>query len=119
MKLNFLLLAFAAFIFSNAHAQVWRSYDWFNNPPQPSPTISAIAFQGDTTWIGTVEHGLGWSIDDTTWNVLDSSNSELPDNHIGALLFDHDGNLWISAMYNVVKYDGMNWTIYNNTNTPQ
>lgn len=118
MKYKFLLAAFTVILFSNAHAQQWISYDASNNPPEPSLTISELAFKGDTTWIGTVEFGLGWSTDDIAWNVLDSSNSDLPDNHINALAFDHEGNLWIGADKNLVKYDGTNWTVYNNANTP-
>ena len=119
MKLKFTFLAFAALLLTQAQAQIWHSYDWFNNPPEPSPVIGEIAFKGDTTWIGTVESGLGWSTDDTTWNVIDTANSDLPDNHITALAFDHDGNLWIGSDTHVVKYDGATWTVYNSTNAPE
>lgn len=119
MKLKFLHAALLVLLFSNTNAQVWQSYDWFNNPPQPSPTISSLAFFGDTTWIGTVQYGLGWSTDDTTWHVVDTANSDLPDNWISALQKDHANNLWVGTGYEgLAKFDGSSWTVYNSTNTP-
>src|SRR5689334_11976568 len=105
MRLKPLLLAIILLLVTKADAQIWHSYDWFNNPPQPSPTISGLAFFGDTTWIGTVQYGLGWSTDDTTWHVVDTANSDLPDNWINTIVKDHQGNLWVGTGYEgLAKY---------------
>ncbi len=63
MKLGSLLIAVVLFV-TRSQAQVWISYDWFNHPPEPSPIISALILDADTTWIGTVSDGIGWSTDD-------------------------------------------------------
>jgi hypothetical protein len=59
----------------------------------------------------------------TEWTVYDVSNSPLPGNNIGPLVFDAQGNLWIGTGDMVgggrglVKFDGENWVVYNISNS--
>ena len=59
----------------------------------------------------------------TEWTVHDVSNSPLPDDGIGPLVFDAQGNLWIGTGDMVgggrglAKFDGENWTVYNTSNS--
>jgi len=61
----------------------------------------------------------------TEWTTYNVSNSQLPLDMIGPLVFDAQGNLWIgsgslapgsSAGY-LTKFDGENWTVYNQGNS--
>ena len=45
-------------------------------------------------------------------------NSGLPCDTIGDMSFDNFNNLWIGTGNGLAKYDGTNWIVYNNTNSP-
>jgi ligand-binding sensor domain-containing protein len=59
------------------------------------------------------------------WTVYNISNSPLPSDGIGPLVFDAQGNLWIgigtlapgSSAGSLAKFDGENWTVYNTDNS--
>lgn len=51
--------------------------------------------------------------------ILDTTNSGIPSNHIGALFFDADSNLWVGTTdKGLGVFDGTTWTYYNMANTP-
>ncbi len=84
------------------------------------------------TWLGTRYSGIDYSKYDSNYNAhifhwLRKSNSPLPSDNIRALYFDQYQNLWVLCYdYDgipgdkggLVKYDGTNWTIYDETNSP-
>ena len=61
----------------------------------------------------------------TEWTTYNVSNSQLPFDRIGPLVFDAQGNLWIasgdlspgSSAGGLAKFDGENWTVYNTSNS--
>jgi len=61
----------------------------------------------------------------TEWTTYNVSNSQLPFDSIGPLVFDAQGNLWIgsgtlspgSSAGGLAKFDGENWTVYYTSNS--
>jgi len=61
----------------------------------------------------------------TEWTTYNVSNSQLPFDRIGPLVFDAQGNLWIasgdlspgSSAGGLAKFDGENWTVYYSSNS--
>jgi hypothetical protein len=61
----------------------------------------------------------------TEWTTYNVSNSQLPFDRIGPLVFDAQGNLWIgsgtlspgSSAGGLAKFDGENWTVYYTSNS--
>ena len=61
----------------------------------------------------------------TEWTTYNVSNSQLPFDRIGPLVFDAQGNLWIgsgtlspgSSAGGLAKFDGENWTVYTTGNS--
>jgi sugar lactone lactonase YvrE len=61
----------------------------------------------------------------TEWTTYNVSNSQLPLDSIGPLVFDAQGNLWIASgnlspgysAGDLAKFDGENWTVYNTDNS--
>jgi ligand-binding sensor domain-containing protein len=65
--------------------------------------------------------------DGADWVVYDRSNSGLPGDYISSIAIDASNNLWVASVpyWNgtesvgggLVKYDGMNWVVYDSTNS--
>ncbi len=61
----------------------------------------------------------------TEWTTYNVSNSQLPFDSIGPIVFDAQGNLWIasgtlspgSSAGGLAKFDGENWTVYYTSNS--
>ena len=61
----------------------------------------------------------------TEWTTYNVSNSQLPFDRIGPLVFDAQGNLWIasgdlspgSSAGGLAKFGGENWTVYYTSNS--
>lgn len=51
-----------------------------------------------------------------TFTIYDTTNSSLPSNWVGELEL-HNGELWISTLEGLVNFDGVNWIVYNTTNS--
>ena len=59
------------------------------------------------------------------WTTYNVSNSQLPFDSVGPLVFDAQGNLWIasgelspgSSAGGLAKFDGENWTVYYTSNS--
>lgn len=53
-----------------------------------------------------------------TWQIYNSSNSDLPSNYIRGVAIDIDGSKWFGSDFGgAAKFDGSNWTIYNTSNS--
>ena len=88
-----------------------------SNSGIPSNVVTAIAFSGTITWIGTLNGGLA-KFDGTTWTTYDPDNSGLPDMWVTAIAIDQSGILWIGTDNGgLAKLDGTNWTLYNTSNS--
>ncbi|HED38550.1 MAG TPA: T9SS type A sorting domain-containing protein [Ignavibacteria bacterium] len=91
-----------------------------------------IETNGDSIWVSSKYSGIEqyyipniFSVRSTL--ILNSKNSELPTNNVSDMKFDKEGNLWIATfeydfrntnLGGVSKFDGNNWTIYNQNNSP-
>ncbi len=52
------------------------------------------------------------------WTIFNTANSDLPDNYIGSLTSDANGNIWIGTLGSgLARFDGINWTVYNTGNS--
>jgi ligand-binding sensor domain-containing protein len=50
--------------------------------------------------------------------IYNTDNSGLPHNQVTSIAIDAQGNKWFGTFYGeVVKFDDVNWTVYNNTNS--
>jgi ligand-binding sensor domain-containing protein len=86
----------------------------------------AIDKQGNKWLILNFAYGLV-KFDGVNWTVYDTSNSGLPSPRVTSLAVDEEGNLWIGTIpyWNgstyvgggIVKFDGVNWTVYDTTNS--
>jgi ligand-binding sensor domain-containing protein len=48
------------------------------------------------------------------WQVFNTSNSSIPDNHICDVKFDNDDIMWVATWSGgLAKFDELSWTVYN------
>lgn len=80
--------------------------------------VTSIAFDSKgNAWIGTFKQGL-IKFNSHETRVYDSSNSIIPsDGVIWDIAVDSKDNVWIGCN-GIVKYDGIDFTLYNSVNTP-
>ena len=105
----------------------WTVYNT-SNSGLPNNYVNAIAIDGQgNKWIGTYGGGLA-KFDGVNWTVYNTSNSGLPDNRVNAIAIDGQGNKWIGTygidnkfmgvvFGGLAKFDGVNWTVYNTSNS--
>jgi len=100
----------------------WIDYD-ISYLPGSMVTSIAIDKNGDV-WLGTKEPSWSSSIgggvvkyDGENWTLYNTTNSELPDNSVNALMIDQQGNKWIGTEQGMAKFDGENWTVFDTTNS--
>lgn len=86
--------------------------------PDLDGQVTGIDVNGDSIWVCT-ENGLLYYDDNTCDTIFfDTDNSELPENGILSVFADANGDLWIGTKNNgVVKYDGTDYTFYNQSNS--
>ncbi len=91
----------------------WTVYDRTNSPIPSNEVNYITADNQNVLWIGTdpywngnAEVGGGLAIfDGNNWAILDSSNSELPDNHVYSVAFDMYDNKWICTESGLSAYN--------------
>lgn len=113
MKKTFTLLVCLTFgVILKAQDSLWMSFF--------SHDIWAIENEADTLWIGTSYGLVKYIKPNETYELFTTENSGLPDNNImyDALKIDSDGNKWIGTYGGIVKFDGNNWTIFDDSNSP-
>ncbi len=53
-----------------------------------------------------------------TWDMLNSDNSQLPNQTIKSITFDQEGTMWVGTyMGGIATFDGTDWNIYNTSNS--
>ena len=68
-------------------------------------------------WIGTFANGIS-VFNDTTWTILNTLNSPLPDDFVRSLAIDQKNTKWIGTLGGVAKIDSSNnWSIYTMWNS--
>ncbi|HMU77437.1 MAG: hypothetical protein K1X73_04970, partial [Bacteroidia bacterium] len=97
--------------------QVFTNYSTANSPlPENSVRCIEVDHIG-RKWIGT-DYGLA-VFDDVNWNVYLPFTSGLPAMSVRAIAFDSLNNAWIGTLGGgVAKFDGTNWVVYDDTNSP-
>ncbi len=118
----------------------WTVYNT-SNSGLPNNNVQSISIDGSgNKWIGTsdyydmTEHiwvrggGLA-KFDGINWAVYTESNSDLPSNSVQSIAIDGSGNKWIgTSTYHdeiehiwkeggLAKFDGINWTVYDTSNS--
>jgi len=105
----------------------WTVYKW-SNSGLPSDRVYSIAIDASgNKWVGAWG-GLA-KFDGTNWTLYNTSNSPLPGEYVYWIAIDASGNKWIGdgGDWNGSTYvrgglaclrqDGVNWTIYNTSNS--
>lgn len=93
----------------------WKVYN-SQNSNLPDDVILSIEIDNDKTlWIGTMNNGL-LKYDRTRWKKFNLCNSILP-NYINDLKIDNKNNIWFGSYKGLIKFDGMNWTQYDTSNS--
>lgn len=99
-----------------AGAQAWQVFDMANEG-LPSNTVLDIAVQPDGVVWAASDWGL-WRWENGEHEVFQTSNSDLPDNSLRALLHDSQGRLWIgTSISGAVLFDGQDWQIFSTLNS--
>lgn len=80
--------------------------------------VLSIAFDSEgTAWIGTFKQGLIKYNGNATY--YNSKNSTLPDSIvIRDIAVDKNDNIWLGSDAGLIKYDRIEFTIYNTSNSP-
>ncbi|MBC8422412.1 MAG: S8 family serine peptidase, partial [Chloroflexi bacterium] len=80
--------------------------------------VTALADDGNYLWVGS--YGGLTRLDKTTGDMThyNSANSGLPDNMVGSIARDGNGDWWIGTDNGLAKFDGTNWTVYTSDNSP-
>ena len=104
----------------------WTAYDTLNSGLTSNTVVDIAEDSNGNKWIATQYHwGPGWifhgglvKYDGLNWTVYDTSNSNIPTNHLNCIAIDNYKNKWIGTIgEGLVKFDGTDWTIYNTSNS--
>jgi len=82
-------------------------------------SVSAIAIEGESVWIGFEYHGVAYLENPAgSLKYYTVENSGLPHNRVECIVIDADGIKWIGTRGGgLAKFDGENWTVYNRDNS--
>jgi hypothetical protein len=75
-----------------------------------------MIIDGNTKWFGSSSYGL-ISYDNNSWQLYNTTNSELPDNEITDLFLDKNNALWISTRNGLAQFNENIWNVYNTSNS--
>ncbi|MCR4416812.1 MAG: T9SS type A sorting domain-containing protein [Ignavibacteria bacterium] len=93
----------------------WKIYDT-TNTKMPSQEITYFVKDlYGTRWLGTRRMGLLKWINDSTFIVFNSNNAPFTNNYINVITVDKFNNLWIGTDDGLLKYDGTNFTLFDQT----
>ena len=92
-------------------------FDSLNSPLNTNKVkISNMIVDNNILWIATSRYGL-FKYDGVTFTNYNISNSTIPSNEVGPLLFDQGNNLWGGSANGIFKFDGSTWTVWNRSNS--
>ena len=103
----------------------WTTYNTTNSNLL-SNNITKIFPEDSLLWAGTLLNELYNYDYGSNWNNISTSNSALYDSWLEAVAVDSDGNIWTSSwtgyflsstVDRLLKFDGINWTIYDSIPT--
>ena len=83
------------------------------------PILDMEVDLNNVLWIATQDNGLA-KYTGTELTYIDVSEIiTLRDrNNVNSIEFDNENNMWIGAQNGIAKFDGNNWTVYDETNSP-
>ena len=75
--------------------------------------------QNNVLWIAIQDNGLA-KYNGTELTYIDVSEiiTIRDRNNVSCIEFDNENNMWIGAADGLAKFDGNNWTVYDDTNSP-
>ena len=79
--------------------------------------VNTIIFEENFAWIGTTGGLVKINNNTGETKSFDKTNSGLPSNYVTSLAKDHSGILWIGTDRGLVKFDGINWEVFNSSNS--
>lgn len=92
----------------------WSIYQ-VGSSPLVGNNIRCLALGHDgRLWVGTESMGLQVK-NGESWETFDPSNSPLPEYDIRDLFIAQDNAVWISTPGGLVRFDGTEWRIYDDT----
>jgi ligand-binding sensor domain-containing protein len=109
----------------------WQTFDGNTIDANLDGSLTLKSDKENNLWIGTTYSGL-IKYDGSRFTNFNINNSPLTSNIIKKIEFDKKGNLWLGMGYiayidgsnswvirkgGLVKFDGINWTIYNKANS--
>lgn len=93
----------------------WQIFDTINTK-MPSQEIFSFAKDlNSIRWLGTRSMGLLKWINDSTFLVFNSNNAPFLNNFVNVITVDKFNNLWIGTDNGLLKYDGTNFTLIEQT----
>jgi len=70
-------------------------------------------------WIATQDNGLAkYAGTELTYIDVSEIITLRDRNNVNSIEFDNENNMWIGAQNGIAKFDGNNWTVYDETNSP-
>jgi ligand-binding sensor domain-containing protein len=66
-------------------------------------------------WIPNYNGGI-FRTDTYSWQLIDTSNSDIPSNYINNILVDNKNNKWMGSI-GLIKYNDKEWQLFNETNS--
>jgi ligand-binding sensor domain-containing protein len=91
------------------------SWNYFNSP---LPRLNIWSFPVDSSglmWIPNYNGGI-FRTDTYSWQLIDTSNSDIPSNYINNILVDNKNNKWMGSI-GLIKYNDKEWQLFNETNS--
>ena len=111
-QISFLFAVLFMLCIAKAQNPQWITYNTDGNH------VTAIAIEGDYLWIGTRGGNLVKLNKNTHEKIIITKNHPgFPNARITSLAIDDKGNKWIGTSAGLVKFDGVNWTVYNTENS--
>lgn len=93
-----------------AQAETWETYT-------NTSFISGLDSWGDNLWAATNGGALQWDLTTDLYTKYTVSEG-LADQWVKEVMVDSDGNVWFGTVEGVQKFNGVNWTTYNTSNSP-
>ncbi|MEO8149445.1 MAG: T9SS type A sorting domain-containing protein [Bacteroidia bacterium] len=95
-------------------------FSWLNKGGQNYPVYDIEIEDSDKVWLciydgDTLTPPLEY-FDGTTWTPITINYPQIYSAH--SMCIDSSGNKWITAESIVIKFDGVNWTYFDNANSP-
>jgi ligand-binding sensor domain-containing protein len=96
---------------SKFDGSTWSTLISENTPEfENARILSVLKDSKGIVWAGT---NFGIARFDTEWNILNNTNSNLPENKVNEIFEDRDGNVWIGTNWGLSKFDPASGQIEN------